>query len=289
MKLTMVLSETMEYYKMRIENSNQNSKDQKEDLEKAIKNNPKEEQHYIDLMMLFSKNNQEEKAFEVAKKLAEEIPSSEWAQVSLFKFYLQENLGEQAVVSMFKVFQNAKIDNKIKHRMLNEFLIFVNTTPAFENDLNLAVDYFNDDATVNVPKEVAKFFYNKKKYDITNFYLEKALSKQPNDFETILLLLENYIHLKDYEALANRAKIFIDFFPTQAKLYYYAGFSNNILKKHKEAIQYLEMGIEFVIDDLDLESQFYLQLSEAYKNNNNIKKSEENAKKAENLLKSKKK
>ena len=46
---------------------------------------PKEESNYIALINLYSKNNEQEKAFEIAQKLEKEIPSSEWAQVSLFK------------------------------------------------------------------------------------------------------------------------------------------------------------------------------------------------------------
>src|SRR5690606_23903002 len=99
---TAVLSEMMEYYKLRILNSNIHLDNQKEQLEQAIKNNPQDEQLYIDLMLYFSRNNQEDKAFEVAQKLAEEIPSSDWAQISLFKFYLQENQGDKASESLFK-------------------------------------------------------------------------------------------------------------------------------------------------------------------------------------------
>lgn len=265
MQKKMVLSEMMEYYRLKIENSKNTTQFHAENFEKAIKEDPKNEQNYINLMLYYSSNNQEDKAFEVAQKLAKQIPESEWAHINLFKYYLQENQGENAVNSMFKVFNNANIDIKIKHRILNEFLIYVVKTNSFYNELEQAVDYFQEDKTVNVAKEIAKFFYNKSNFDQTTFYLEKALANNPNDFESVTLLLDNYVNAKNYDALANRSEIFIDLYPSQPKIYYYAGFANNQIKKHKKAISFLENGLEFVVDNVDLEVHFNVQLAEAYR------------------------
>lgn len=265
MQKKMVLSEMMEYYLLKIENSNNTTQFHAENFEKAIKENPKNEQNYINLMLYYSSNNQEDKAFEIAQQLAQQIPDSEWAHINLFKYYLQENQGENAVNSMFKVFNNSNIDIKIKHRILNEFLIYVVKTNSFYAELEKAVDYFQEDKTVNVAKEIAKFFYNKSNFDQTTFYLEKALANDPNDFESVTLLLDNYVNAKNYDALANRSEIFIDLFPSQPKIYYYAGFANNQIKKHKKAISFLENGLEFVVDNLELEIHFNVQLAEAYR------------------------
>ena len=47
-----------------------------------IKKNPKEESNYVALIFLYNKENQEELAHEIAKKLELEIPNSDWAKVS---------------------------------------------------------------------------------------------------------------------------------------------------------------------------------------------------------------
>ena len=125
-------------------------------------------------MMLFSIGNQEEKAFEIAKKLAEEIPNSDWAHVSLFKFYLDKNENENAITSMFKVLQNKKIDDRIKHRILNEFLIVTINTNNYDKELEKAVSYFDDDKNINISKEMGKFFYNKKDFiKLSNWMLNQ--------------------------------------------------------------------------------------------------------------------
>ena len=288
MQKTMVLSEMMEYYRLKIENSERNANLKVEDLEAAIKKDPKDEQLYINLMMFHSANNDEDKAFEVAQKLAEEIPNSEWANINLFKFYLQENRADEAIKSMFSIFENNKIDIKIKHRVLNEFLVYVVKTNSHYDELNRAVDYFENDKTINVAKEISKFFYSKANYDKATFYLEKALTNNPNDYESVMLLLDNYVNAQNYEALANRSEILIDMYPSQPKLYYYAGLANNHLGKYKKAVEFLVNGLEFVVEDTELEVHFYLQLGEAYRLLKDDKKSKLYYGKAEELVNKKK-
>ena len=115
------LTSTMEFYKLKIQESNAYSKPQKEQLEEAIKKQSKVEQNYIDLIVLYISFNQEDKAFEVAKQLEKEIPNSDWAHVSLVKFHLNNNDGQNASKSMFKVLDNDRMDLKIKHRVLMSF------------------------------------------------------------------------------------------------------------------------------------------------------------------------
>ncbi len=272
MESTSVLSQSMEYYKLKIQSSNAVSKPEVKELENLIRKNPKVEQNYIDLMMLYSTSNQEEKAFEVAKELAKEIPNSDWAHVSLFKFYLVNNEIDNAKKSMFKIFKNKSIDKRIKHRILNEFLIVTIGTNEHDTALEEAVDYFANDNDINVSKEIGKFFYNKKEYVKTELYLKKGIQKEPNDIESVLLLLDVESILEKFEEVKKTATNYIDLYPTFAKLYFYAGLANYKLNKHKEAIDQLEMGLEFIVEDLPLENQFYLLLAETYKQNNNTTK-----------------
>lgn len=285
MESTSVLSQSMEYYKLKLQSSNAYSKSEIQDLEKRIQENSKVEQNYIDLMMLYSEKNQEEKAFGVAKELAKEIPSSDWAHVSLFKFYLMNNEIENAKESMFKVFKNKNIDSKIKHRILNEFLILTLSSNEHDGTLEEAVNYFSDDKFINVSKEIGKFFYNKKQYLKTEFYLKKGLQKEPNDIESILLLLEVQIISEKYNDIKENAESNIDLYPTFAKLYYYAGFANFKLNNVKEAIDQLEMGLEFIVEDKALENQFYLLLAESFKKQNNTTKEKMYRSKAEQIQK----
>lgn len=222
MESSSVLSQSMEFYKLKIQTNNSNTKPEQRELELAIQKNPKIEQNYIDLMMLFSTGNQDEKAFEVAKNLAEEIPNSDWAHVSLFKLYLVNNEVKNAINSMFKVLQNKKVNDRIKHRMLNEFLIVTVNSNIYDKQLEKAVAYFDEDKNINVSKEMGKFFYNKKDFNKTIFYLKKGLQKDTNDLEAVVLLIDAFIAINNFNEVAKIAEDYIDLYPTIANLYFYA-------------------------------------------------------------------
>ena len=254
------LTKTMEFYKLKLESSKEFASPKKETLEKGIKEHPKYEQNYIDLISLYLSFNQEEKAFEVARVLEKEIPNSDWAHVSLVMFYLASNDGINASKSMFKVLMNSKIDLKIKHRVFNEFLIFAVKNPTFFTDVDAAIPYFDNDPEIAVAKEVAKFFWKKSDLNKAIYYFEKAIKKSPDDIESLNYFLEVLQQKQDYQRLVVKATECIELFPTQPNYYYYAGLGYNQLKNYKKAKENLENGLDFVIEDLKLEANFYEQL-----------------------------
>lgn len=99
------------------------------------------------------------------------------------------------------------------------------------------------------------------------------------------MLLNNLVNEQNYPELANRSTVFLDLFPAQPKLYFYAGLAQNKTGKPKIAIENLETGLEFVIDDAELEGYFHKQLADAYLAVGNQKKSDLHLVKAKELLK----
>lgn len=258
---------------------------EKNNLIQQIAQNPKEESNYISLILLYSESNQEQKAFETAKLLEKEIPNSEIAQVSLFKFYLNAAQGSKAVQAMNVVLASTKVDKKIKHRVLNEFLLFTKNNPQYSSDLDNAISYFNDDKEVQVNKEIGKYYYSKNDFLKANNYLEKHLKNNLDDIETVLLLGQSYIQSNQFLKLDAFAEQNLQLFPNQPQLYYYAGLSSNQIKNFKKAKDQLEMGLDFIIDDVPLQTNFYIQLGEAATGLNDIKNKELYFGKANELLK----
>ena len=257
---------------------------EKDNLIQLIKNNPKVEANYIALIYLYSESNQEEKALEVSKQLEREIPTSVWAQVSLFKNYLNSNEGDKAVKSMNMVFESPVIDSKIKHRMLNEFLIYTLDKPQYDTDLEKAIAYFDNDKEVAVAKEIGKFYQNKKTWNKAINYYELYLGNNSGDVETQILLFQAYTETKQFDVLAKKSENSIDLYPLQPQFYYFAGLANNQLLKFKKAKDFLEMGLDYLVDDKVLEINFNIQLGEAYNGLGDEKNKELYFSKAEKLL-----
>lgn len=277
-------SDLRDNYKNQILKNTKYQGSEKDNLIAQISKNPKEEANYIALIYLYSESNQEEKALEIAKKLEKEIPTSDWAQVSLFKFHLNNNDGPKAVKAMDIALASKKIDSKIKHRMLNEFLIFVKDKPEFTTDLDRAIGYFDNDKEVKVAKEIGKFYEAKKVWDKAIRYYEMHLKTNADDVETMLLLFNAYTETQQFDVLARKAEAAMEVFPLQPQFYYFGGLANNQLKNYKKAKDLLEMGLDYLVDDPALEINFNIQLGEAYNGLGDAKKKEIYFSKAEKLL-----
>jgi len=257
-----------------------------ENLVEQINKNPKEESNYIALIRLYSENNESQKALETAKKLETEIPDSVWAQVGLFKYYLDSKEDQKAINSMNVVLASSKIDSKIKHRILNEFLIFVSKNQQYEPDLEKAISYFDNDPNINVAKEIGKYYQNKKQWIKAVQYYDLASKNNPaEDIETSLLLLQAYVEMKQFDLVSKKATALVETFPTQPQFYYFSGMANNQLQQFKKAAAMLEMGLDYVVGDVPLEINFNIQLGEAYNGLGDFKKKEQYFSKANQLLK----
>ncbi len=282
-------TERRESYKIQILSQGKYQNAEIDNLIVQINKNPKEESNYIALIQLYSEQNDAQKALEITQKLEAEIPTSEWAQVGLFKYYLDKNDAQKAIHSMNMVLASTKIDAKIRHRILNEFLVFVNTNPQHAPDLERAIAYFDNDSDVNVAKEIGKYYHNKKQWDKAIYFYEKALKNNfGEDIETNLLLLQGYVETKQFELVSKKATDMAETYPTQPQFYYFSGLANNQLQQFKKAKEMLEMGLDYLGNDVVLEINFNIQLGEAYNGLGDFKKKEQFFSKANQLLKVKK-
>ena len=277
-----------EIYRVSIMKDSKYQLAEKDQLLNAIKKNPKDESKYIALILLYSESNQEEKAFDIAKKLEKEIPNSEFAQLGLFKFHLNNNDGKKAIASMNKVFESKQINSNVKVKILKEFLIFLKTNPSYSADLDSSLNLLPSEDQVLVTKEIGKIFYGQKNWERAIHFLEIYSKNNPQDVEPNILLLQAYTENKQFDVLNKKASTLIDFFPMQPEFYYYSGLANNQLKNYKKAKEFLEMGMDYLVDNTDLEINFNIQLGEAYSGLGDTKKKEQYFTKAEQLLKQKK-
>lgn len=282
-------SQTREIYKNKILNSRQFKGTEEEYLEEQIKKFPREESNYISLIYFYLESNEEEKAYALAKKLEKIIPDSDWVQVSLFKFYLNNNDVPKAIESMNQALLSDKINKKIKDKILNEFLVFSSNNSTYDSVLEKAISYLEDDTKVLVTKEIGKFYYNKKNWTKAIYYFEVSLANQSEDMESMSLLFQSYTENKQFEILTKKAEMAIGFFPLQPELYYYAGLANNKMKNYKEAKSYLETGLDYLVDNINLEINFNIQLGQAFDGLGDSVKKEHYFLKANELLKKKKK
>ena len=233
--------------------------------------------------------SQERTQFKNQILLATKNQSSDWKELGDFKNYLDANDGNQAVQTMNSILANAQIPNAVKHRVVNEFLIFAYTYPQYEGALENAISVFDSDKEINVAQAIGKFYQNKNNIENAIRFYELALQKEVGIVETNLLLLQAYTTAKQFQKLAKKAEEGMELYPSQAYFYFYFGLANNQMRQFNKAKEALETGLDFVIDDLDLEINFNLQLAEAYNGLGDFKKKDNFFAKADQLIQQKKK
>mgnify|MGYP000016365963 FL=1 len=267
-----------------------------------------DERYKDDLIPLYMATNQLEKALALINEmnakfgksqertqfknqilLATKNQSSDWKELGDFKNYLETNNGLQAAQTMKSILGNGQIPNSIKHRVVNEFLLFAYKNPQYETDLETAIPFFDTDKEINVAQEIGKFYQNKKQLEKAIHYYELALQKEAGSVATNLLLLQAYTTNQQFQKLAQKSAEGMELYPAQGYFYYYFGLANNQLHQFNKAKEALETGIDFVIDDLDLEINFNLQLAEAYNGLGDFKMKDRFFAKADQLIQNKKK
>jgi len=106
-----------------------------------------------------------------------------------------------------------------------------------------------------------------------------------NDFQSLKLVLERELKIKDFLNLLNDSQEGIDLYPVQPFIYLMNGIALNSLRKYKDAILTLGTGLDFLVDDFKMEAEFMEQLGLSYKGLGQNKKASEYYNKAVDLRK----
>lgn len=251
-----------------------------EDLEQKIDMNPKNEREFLNLIFLYSEQGDKEKAFETAKNLLKNNPKSQLVHLALYKFYLDSDNTKEALASMKIVFSSDQIDKESKYRVLGDFIQFVNHNPEYEADLEAMAAYFSEENGAKVYEKLGDYFSAKSKKEQALSFYEKGIAKSVDNYNllknTILLQLD----FKKFSDAAALSKKGLEIFPAQALIYLLNGVANNGLQQSENAIESLETGLDFILDDPKMEYDFYNQLDIAYTAKGDLKKAKLNAEKA---------
>lgn len=236
-----------------------------QELEKNIAANPKSKEEYLKLIYLYSEQGNLKKAYETALELQKEDPEADEVQLALYKFYLNDKKTDQAVDAMQRVLKSKNINVDAKHSVLNDFVGFVNKNPQFEPQLEEAITVFDTQVgDANTYQELAKYYIKKGNKIKALPYLEKALGNEPENLEIIKSTVLLQLDAGKNEAAEKTASEALDLFPSQPLLYLTYGVALSKQSKFDAAIDQLELGVDYIIEDAKMEADFYKQLGDAY-------------------------
>lgn len=250
-------------------------------LQKSISLNPENEMNYLNLIYVYSDEGLEKEAFEMAQKMQELFPNSKVVHLALYKFYLNESKIEDALHSMELVLQAEEIDANSKLKVLNDFLLFVNKNPEYEENLKEVVALFSEEEkSPEIFQKLGDYYLQKRDKIKALEFFELGISYDISNYELLrntLLLQLDLIKFKEASELSQSA---LEIYPAQALLYLINGAALNNLKKYNEAQEILTFGLDYLIDDKQMERDFYEQLANAYLGLGNTSKATEYRNKA---------
>jgi tetratricopeptide (TPR) repeat protein len=277
------ISVSRDVMRNRIYEATGRKKDQIKNLESRVENHPEKESNYLALIFRYSENNEKQKAFETAKELLKINPNSQLVHLALYKFYLDDNDPEKAIESMKIVVKSTEIKPEPKLKVLTDFVKFVKENPKYETDLVEAtaiVSNTNDSKSV---EELAQYYLAKNDKVKALEYFESALKLKPNSFGVLQNVLLLYIDLKKHDLAKAKSSEALEIYPAQPILYLINGVALNALNQPKNALEVLETGLDYIIDNTKMKADFYNQLSKAYTLLNNTTKAKTFSDKAKQL------
>ncbi len=240
------------------------------EIKKLIAADPGDVRYYGIMAELYEAIGDDQSAFKQYEKIISLDPENGIVQVSLFQYYLSKKEDQKAFPCLKKAFysKDVSIDTKINLllRVLADFNIDAELK-TYVNDLfEILISTHN-----NNPKAYSIYAeFLQQEYDLEgalkNFKLAAKLNDNTFSVWDQIILLES--HLLLYDQLEIDTEKAIELFPSNPTFYFFNGFANLQLKNYKNAISAFNNGIQYIINDNFLLSEFYQYLGDAYHQNN---------------------
>ncbi|MFS4483565.1 tetratricopeptide repeat protein [Hyunsoonleella sp. 2307UL5-6] len=239
-------------------------KEQIENLESRVDKNPKNEANYLALIYRYSEQGETEKAFETAQELLKIKPNSQVVHLALYKFYLDKNDTNAAIKSMKTVVQSNAIKPDAKLKVLSDFVNFVKLHPQFEQDLVEATALLDNTTDAKTVTDLGQYYLQKGDKQNALKHFNEALKRDIDNFSILKTVLLLHVDLKQFKEAKTKSDLAIQKYPAQPLVYLIHGVALNELQELKEAITVLESGLDWIVDDTNMEADFYKELSKAY-------------------------
>ncbi|WP_159022051.1 tetratricopeptide repeat protein [Formosa sp. L2A11] len=258
------LSSRRDFLRNQIYDATGQKKEQIENLEERVENNPDEESNYLALIYRYSESGDTDKAFDTAKKLLEINPNSQLVHLALYKFYLDNNEPEKAIKSMEIAMKSPQIKAEAKVLVLADFVKFVRKHPEYEEELVAVSAMVGDSKDGKTLVELAQYYLTKGDKQKAIDYYSEALQLEGENYGITRNIIVIYIDLEQFDVAYKKVEDALIKYPSQPELYLMAGLSLNKTNRFKEAIEQLDMGLDYIIDNTALESDFYYQIAKSY-------------------------
>lgn len=224
----------------------------------------------IELMEILSElhllNDEKEKAFELFKKIAIINPNNGRIHLTLADYYRENGDNEKSYKELKLAFKSTELDIDTKIRILISYyqLILIN------EELKVQAYQLAEILLLTHPEELkaravyADILYTDNQYQKAKEQYILILQKDKKKSEVWSQVLFIQAEQNDFEGMWKTSEEALEYFAADPLFYYFNGISKKWFKNYEEAINSLEIGVEFVVENNNLLVEFYSSLGDCY-------------------------
>jgi tetratricopeptide (TPR) repeat protein len=233
------------------------------EIKKALIDFPSHPQLLANLVDFYFEKKQADDAFQYLVQLAEADPANGNAHMALAQYYDQKGKRKESYESLKKAFLSVDIplDNKMK-TLLSMLDVQVKIAQEMIELAQILTTQYPEDSKAYAILGDIYLKNDQAKESLENF--QKALKYDQSKYviwdQVLIMEYQN----QDFDQLYVDSKKAIELFPTMIAPYLLHAISANQTKKHQEAIETIDSGIDLIVNDKDMKSEFLAQKGEAY-------------------------
>jgi len=217
-----------------------------------------------------------EKAFAIYQEILVNDPQNPYAHLSLYDYYKSKKEDEKAIEEAKLAFQSPDLDIDTKMQILLYYYSISDKNATLKKEA-----FELNKILIKVHPEEAKsytiyadFLLRENKLEGAKENYLKAIEFDNSRFPIWNQLMFIESELNQQDDLLRDSKKAIELFPNQPIFYFFYGLTNLQKKNFQEAIDYFEIGKDFVLDNPQLLAQFYASLGDAYNGSKSYEKSD---------------
>jgi tetratricopeptide (TPR) repeat protein len=248
----------------------------RKEVQKLIDNDPQESRYYNMMASIYEFENNDEKVMENLAKVEELDPNNGLVKLYLYDFYYKKGDKEKANETLREAFDNVQIDIDTKMEILLRYYELVAQDPT---ELDNAYQLIN--LLKKTHPEEAKshaisgdFLLQDGKVKEARDAFKKASELDPSKIAVWSQLIALDAQLNDMNLLISDSELALEYFPMAPMFYYYNGIANGQNEEYNKALESLLSGKEMIVNDVQLEAEFYSALGDNYHELNKHKESD---------------
>ena len=218
------------------------------------------ETDYVKLIYAYIRLKKLNESFNTAQRFAKAYPKSDTPYLSLYKFYISKNNTDKAIEAMTVVLSSDTINDEHKYKLLNDFLSYTENHLNFLPELEKATKLYSNTA---INSRMA-LLYKKNDTGKAADYVALATESSSNSYNDLKLIGRLLLEEKKYDDLIKNSLKALELYPAQPIFYLQLAQAYNYNNYPQKALESLEFGIDYLIDNPNMERDFYTEFAKAY-------------------------